>query len=166
MKALLVIGCLFLIMLKPSAQVTKASLQASGLTCTMCSKAVKSALEKIRFVEKVEVNINSQEYQINFIRGTKINLDDLNKAVKDAGFSIALLKVTAQFDKIKITKDELVKVGNQNFCFLNGDKVLLNGEKTVTLIDKNFLTTKEYKKYNSIIKQRANLGVRVYHVII
>lgn len=166
MKALLVIGCLFLIMLKPSAQVTKASLQASGLTCAMCSKAVKSALEKIHFVEKVEVNIKSQEYQINFVKGIKFDLDDLNKAVKDAGFSIASLKVTAQFDKIKITKGELVKVGSQTFCFLNGEKVLLNGEKTVTLVDKNFLTAKEYKKYSSIIKQKANLGVKVYYVII
>ena len=34
------------------SQVSKVSLQASGLTCSMCSKAVKSALEEVGFVEK------------------------------------------------------------------------------------------------------------------
>lgn len=161
---LLLIGAFFLIQ-KPGAHLTKASLQASGLTCAMCSKAVKSALEKIDFVQTVDVDIKRQEYHISFKRNDKIDLDDLNKAVKDAGFSIASLKITGQFDKIEIFKDKLVKVGNQHFRLLNGDMLLLDGEKTLKVIDKHFLTPKEYKKFNSAIKLKTNANDRVYLVM-
>ena len=40
-----------------SAQVQKVNLQASGLTCAMCSKAIYKAVSAISFVDTVFVNI-------------------------------------------------------------------------------------------------------------
>ena len=71
------------------SQFSKASLRASGLTCAMCSKAVKVALEKVSFVKEVKVNIKQQEYFIVFKENSKADFDQLKKAVEDAGFSIA-----------------------------------------------------------------------------
>src|SRR5215510_9623680 len=84
------------------AQFTKATLQASGLTCSMCSKAVKVALEKVPFVQEVKVNIKTQEYTIAFKENSKADFDELKKAVEDAGFSVASLKVTGNFSNLNV----------------------------------------------------------------
>ena len=60
MKSFFVIISIALFGLQSNAQFTNAALQASGLTCSMCSKAVKTALEKVPFVEKVQVNLKTQ----------------------------------------------------------------------------------------------------------
>ena len=41
-------------------QVTKVSIQASGLTCSMCSNAINKSLRSLDFVDKVDANIKIQ----------------------------------------------------------------------------------------------------------
>ena len=50
-KILIAFALLFFI--KTEAQVTKVSLQASGLTCSMCSNAINKALKSLDIVENV-----------------------------------------------------------------------------------------------------------------
>ncbi|HEX2533576.1 MAG TPA: heavy-metal-associated domain-containing protein, partial [Chitinophagaceae bacterium] len=131
------------------AQINGATLQASGLTCSMCSKAVKNALEKVPFVEKVLVDIKNQQYKLTFRSGTPLDFDGLSKAVEDAGFSVAALSVTATLPVQTLAKDQHVQIGNQYFHFLNGSGQALNGATTFTLVDKSFVLPKEYKKWSS-----------------
>jgi copper chaperone CopZ len=138
-----------------TAQVTKVSLQASGLTCSMCSKAVYNALEKVAFVEKVEVNIKTQEYTMSFKSSDAIVLDALVKAVEDAGFSVAGFKVTASVNPVTLRQDEHIKIGNQYFHFLNAGGKKLNGETTFTVVDKSFTSTKNFKKYSALSKKEC-----------
>ncbi len=162
-----------------TSQFTKASLQASGLTCSMCSKAVKVALEKVSFVQEVKVDIKSQEYSVFFKENADIEFDLLKKAVEDAGFSVASLKVTGNFSDLSISKDKHVQVAGKNFHFLNGNSQVLNGENTFTIVDKNFLSAKEYKKLSASSKMECvqtgkagnccsqegiSADARVYHV--
>jgi len=64
---------------------------------------------------------------------------------------------------------------------LNGNNEELAGEKTITIVDKNFLSAKEFKKYASAskhacvqtgkaddccTKEGVAANTRVYHVII
>lgn len=164
-----------------NAQISKASLQASGLTCSMCSKAVKIALEKVSFVEKIDVDIKNQRYNLQFKRGAKVNLDALGKAVIDAGFSVASLKVTADLESIKAAKDAHVSIGGQNFHFLNGTGQQLNGTTTFSVVDRSFVSAKDFKKHSAATKMECIRtgkaaaccaqddiaeGARVYHVII
>src|SRR3712207_483868 len=102
------------------AQVSKVSLQASGLTCSMCSKAVKEALEAVGNVAKVQVDIKNQQYNLTFKDPGSVDLDQLAQAVEDAGFSVASLKVTADLDSMKLEKDAHVQIANKKFHFLNG----------------------------------------------
>ena len=181
MKKMIMLGLVVMISLAAIAQFSKASLQASGLTCSMCSKAVKVALEKVSFVQEVKVNIKRQEYAIVFKEGSDIEFDDLKKAVEDAGFSVASLKVIGNFNDIKIEKVMHIKVGGQSFHFMNGDNQLLNGEQTLTVVDKNFVSPKEFKKYSAASKMECvqtgkaavccakdgiSADARVYHVTI
>jgi copper chaperone CopZ len=180
MKRVLIV-LLVILSVRAQAQVTKVSLQASGLTCSMCSKAVKNALEEVAFVDKVQVDIKNQQYNVTFKQDSKVDFDALNKAVQDAGFSVAALKITASVDNSKLAKDEHLKIGGQNFHFLNGAGQMISGNITFSLVDKGFVTAKEFRKYASMTKMpcvqsgrmakccssgEAPEGDRVYHVII
>ena len=163
------------------SQFSRATLQASGLTCAMCSKAVKVALEKVSFVKEIKVNIKQQEYAIVFKENSKADFDDLKKAVEDAGFSVASLKVTGNFSEVSVEKDKHIQLDGKNFHFVNSNTQLLNGEKTFTIVDKDFLSAKEYKKYSAAtkmeciktgkageccVKEGIQSEERIYHVII
>lgn len=164
-----------------NAQFSKVSLQASGLTCSMCSKAVKNAIEAVPSVEKVMVDIKNQQYNIKFKSAADINFDELSKAVEDAGFSVAALKVTAIVPDIKVEKDEHYLIGDKYFHFLNGYGKQLNGETTFSLVDKSFVSAKDFKKFSSSSKMKCvhtgkaaeccqkddiKQHTRIYHVII
>jgi copper chaperone CopZ len=149
-----------------NAQFTKASLEASGVTCSLCSKAIVKALEELPFVQEVKVDVKSQQYNLSFKKNSAVHFDDIQRAVEDAGFSIASLNVTGNFDKIKLKKDENIRIGDQTFNFLNGNNEILDGERTFTLIDKKFLTPRTFKKYSGAVKQNTVSNIRVYHVII
>ncbi len=153
------------------AQITKATLQASGLTCALCSKAVYKALSAVSFVEKVEPNIQQSTYELVFKKGASVDPDVLSKAVVDAGFSVSMLKLTAHFADVQVQNDTHITVNNQVFHFLNVPVQTLHGDKTITLLDKNFVTAKEYKKYGKSTAMKCYetgvmAGERVYHVTI
>jgi copper chaperone CopZ len=175
------IACLMAAGLSASAQIRTATLQASGLTCSMCSKAVKNALDKVPFVEKVMVDIKSQQYNITFRNDVAIELDALGKAVEDAGFSVAQLSVVADVQDLKAEKDKHVRIGDAYFHFLNATGQSLNGSTRFTVVDKAFVAPKNQKKYTGMSKMacvktgRASsccteeavpAEARIYHVII
>jgi copper chaperone CopZ len=181
MKAIILILMIAFAGLRSDAQFTKATLQASGLTCSMCSKAVKEALEKVPFVSKVMVNIKTQEYMLTLKQDGPLDFDALSAAVEDAGFSVASLKVTTELKDIKADKDAHVKIGDKYFHFLNGNGQTLTGTTSFTFVDKSFVTEKEFKKYSNASKMECvktgkaeaccresdvASGARVYHVII
>jgi copper chaperone CopZ len=181
MKSFFVIISIALFGLQSNAQFTNAALQASGLTCSMCSKAVKTALEKVPFVEKVQVNLKTQEYNLTFKANDAVDFDALAKAVEDAGFSVSALKVTADVNGLDVKKDTHLKIGNQYFHFLNAANQSLNGSTSFTLVDKSFVPAKAYKKWSTATKMECvqtgkaaacctSDGVagnaRVYHAVI
>jgi copper chaperone CopZ len=141
--------------LTSNAQISKGSLQASGLTCSMCSKAVKEALEEVSFVEKIMVDIKNQQYNITFKQGAEVDPDALSKAVQDAGFSVASLKLTANVEAVKLAKDEHIKIGNKFYHFLNGAGKELSGDVSFNVVDKGFVSDKEYKKHASLTKMQC-----------
>lgn len=181
MKSLFFFVLLFGLTYNSEAQVTKVSLQASGLTCSMCSKAVMKALEDVSFVDKVNVDIKNQQYNLSFKEKATVDFDALKKAVEDAGFSVASLSVTANVTDTKFERDTHIQIGNQYFHFLNAKNQQVNGIVVFTIVDKHFLPDKQFKKYSATTKMdcvqtgRAgkccaadNIGEqeRVYHAII
>ncbi len=180
MKSIFMMVLLSLSAFIVSAQQASVSLEASGLTCSMCSKAVLNALEEVDNVNKVRVDIKNQQYQISFTDDTKINFDALAKAVEDAGFSVANLKVTMEVPPTKLGKDEHVQIGSQYFHFLNAGNQQLEGKASFTLVDKNFTSAKNFKKYSAMSKMECvqtgktshccsseiQKDSRIYHAII
>jgi copper chaperone CopZ len=180
MKKILVILALF-IGLQSQAQFTSATLQASGLTCAMCSKAIYKSLEKLPFAGQVQSNIKESSFTIQFIKGVVVDLDAIKNAVTAAGFSLANLKVTAQFNGEEIKDDAHLKLAGENIHFVNVKPQTLSGLRTFQVVDKNFVNDKTYKKYagltrleciktgymqNCCLKDAAKSDSRIYHVTI
>lgn len=155
MKRFVVILIVFILSSSLRAQFNKATLQASGLTCAMCSNAINKALQALPFVTSVRSDIKNSAFEITFNGKSNVNIDALKNVVDDAGFSVAKLKLTGYFDGVKVANDQHVVINNNAYHFLNVSDQTLNGEKTITLIDKDFLTTREFKKYSSSTKFRC-----------
>ena len=163
------------------AQFTKATLQASGLTCAMCNNAINKALKVLPFVSSVKSDIKNASFDIAFKEGEAPDIDAIRIAVEDAGFFVAKLQMTGNFDNVAVKNDEHVVIGGKTFHFLEVNDQVLNGEKTLTILDKNFLTMKEFKRVSRATKmaclqsgKAANCCVkdgiaqdsRIYHVTI
>ena len=181
MKKLFFIAMIVAAGLSSHAQFTKATLQATGLTCAMCSNAINKALMEVPFVESVKSDIKNSAFNMVFKQGQQVRIDDLKKAVEDAGFSVGNLKVTGNFQQVKIENDKHVEIGKETFHFLNVSEQVLNGEQTIMVVDKNFLSSKQFKKFSSAtkmacvltgkaasccVKDGVSAEARVYHVTI
>jgi copper chaperone CopZ len=138
---------LMLIAVTSQAQFKSASLQAAGLTCAMCSKAVNQALGELSFIDSITPNIKNSEFVISFKKGVAMDPDQLMKAVEDAGFSVASLRLTGDFNNIKLEKDTHVNIEGKTYHFIKSSASTLDGEKTITVVDKNFVSSKDFKKY-------------------
>ncbi len=165
----LIIAVLFSFTL--NAQVTKVSLQASGLTCSMCSNAINKALKSLDFVDKVDANIKNSTFDVVIKPNTNVDFDKLKKKVEDAGFFVASFTATIQFDNVAIANDAYINVGANDFHFLNVKDQTLSGNKTIKILDKGFVSAKEYKKNNSFTKMPCyktgeENGKRIFHVTI
>lgn len=180
MKKLWILG-LVLLSTRAMSQFRSASLQAAGLTCAMCSRAINKSLEKLSFIKSVEPEIKSSTFTIVFKEGSQPDFDAIKNAVQEAGFSVAKLKVTADFHHLKVEKDAHVNIEGKTFHVLNGQGQTLNGEKTFLFTDKEFLTQKEFKKYagatqmsciqtgkagSCCVKEGIAANTRIYHISI
>ena len=144
------------------AQISKVSLQASGLTCSMCNNSINKSLKTISFVEKVTPNIKTSTFEILFKPGSQIDFELLKKKVEAAGFTVSNFVATVNFNKTPIRNDQSVKVGNTTIKILNARDQVLNGSKDVRIVNKGFVTGKEFKKSNYNLQS----GKDVYHATI
>ena len=110
------------------AQVNSVSLQASGLTCSMCSNAINKALKTLDFIQKVDADISTYTFIISFKPGS-------------------------------VVTNKPAVIQHKTFIFLNSKDQVLNGVRQVKIIDKGFVSAKEYKK-NALVASAP----QTYHV--
>ncbi|MDF2385163.1 heavy-metal-associated domain-containing protein [Nostoc ellipsosporum NOK] len=181
MKKLLFIAMVLFMGMSVQAQFSRAELQATGLTCAMCSNAINKALQQLPFVENVKVDIKSSIYKISFREGAAVSIDGLKDAVEDAGFSVGDLKLSGRFENVSVANDKHVQIGNETFHFLDIKDQVLNGEKTITVVDKHFVSPKKFKKISNATRMACvhtgkagscctrdgvKADTRIYHVTI
>ncbi len=177
----LMVAALLIASFAMQAQPVKVSLQASGLTCSMCSNAINKALKTLDFVDKVDANIKNSSFEVTFKEGTAIDFDKMKQKVENAGFSVAQFSATIHFDNVAAKNDNHFTTDGRSFHFLGIKDQVLNGDQTVRIIDKGFVTSKEYKKNGLFTKMECyktgtagdcckkdglGAGTRIYHVTI
>jgi copper chaperone CopZ len=147
-------------------QIQSVTLQASGLTCSMCSRAIYKSLQKVTSVSNVQEDIEHSSYHIQFSDPEKVSFENLKKAVQDAGFSVARMEVKANFNNVFVESDSSLRMNDFIFYFVDVNKQNLNGDKKLLILDKDFLLDKDRKKYARDYSSRpsTNGSERVFHV--
>jgi len=146
------------------AQFTKAELQVSGLTCSMCSKATEKSLKTLNFIGDIKADLNRNVFVITFRKDAPVNLALISKKVQDAGFFVNNLKATFNFDNIKVSNNAF-NYGGDTYRLVNGDNKSLAGPVAFTIVDKDFAPASVYKKYRSEIANTSGQG-HIYHIAI
>ncbi|MEO8794570.1 MAG: cation transporter [Daejeonella sp.] len=153
------------------AQFVKADVEVSGLTCSMCQLATQKSLKTLDFISDIKPDLNKNIYVLTFKKGAAVDLDMIKKKVKDAGFSVSKLVATFNFKDVKVSNDFHYKYGNDIFHFMNVPSKTLNGETKVTVINKDFISANDFKKFASQTKYACyKTGVmgdaKVFHLTI
>ena len=131
------IACSFWAFNIAHAQIKSAEVLASGLTCSMCSKAIFKALSKLDFVDTVKVNIETSVYQLNFKKEVPVKIEGIRDAVYDAGFAIAKLSITGDWKVKTAAKDiSFEDFGYQFKWQVKANKTLSNTQK-VSILNKD-----------------------------
>ena len=181
MKRLLLFFAVCFLFSTSFAQISKVTIQASGLTCSMCSNAINKSLKKLEYVDHVDANIKNSTFDVFFKPNAGISFDELKKKVEDAGFFVAKLEANVTFDHLSVSNDAHIELGGIMYHFLNVEDKIINGEKIIQILDKGFLTAKEYKKNARYTKMECyktgymgsccnkkapSSATRIYHVTI
>lgn len=127
-------------------QVSKVSLQASGLTCSMCSNSIYKSLKTVPFVDKVEPNIRTSTFEITFKNNSAVDFNKLRDKVEDAGYAVARFIATINFKNSPVKQDEATTIGNLKLRFVNVKEQSLDGERNVRILNKGFVPVREFKK--------------------
>jgi copper chaperone CopZ len=178
-KSLFFLGLLFSTSWS-TAQIQSAKLQASGLTCAMCARAVYKNLEALPFVRSIDTDLNGSAFLLSF-NEKPVDPDAIRKKVEDAGFSVADLMLTVMFEPTIIEADVHVALQGLLFHFVGGQKMEVKGRRNIRLVDRHFIPAKEAKKVQALTKlacystgmmdtccssQGSKLSGRVYHLML
>ncbi len=181
MKTIKIFIVLFVIAITSAstqAQITSVNLKANGLTCSMCSNSVEKSLRTIDYIADVKANLETTSFEITFKENAVINIDDLKNKVEAAGFSVGALVLNMNFSDVKVEKDTHVTVGNSLYHFLDGQSQTLSGAKQIKVVDKGYVSKKEYKTFAKKTKMECvktgytssccegGAGKRIYHVVL
>lgn len=129
-------------------QVSKVSLQASGLTCSMCSNAINKALKSLDFVSDVDADIKTYSFVISFKPNSNVDFDLIRKKVEGAGFAVSAFYANVNFNNIPVKAGAPVILQGKTFLFIDIKNQVLNGDKHIKIMDKGFVPAKEYKRNN------------------
>ena len=66
---------------------TKELLKVEGMTCQHCVKTITDALEKIAGTNKVAVDLDKKEVQVDY-NGEKTNLQEISDKIVEVGFEL------------------------------------------------------------------------------
>lgn len=161
------------------AQVQSVSIQASGLTCSLCSNAIRKALETVEAVQEVKANIKNSSFDVRFKPAAYVDFDLLKQKVEDAGFFVAHFEVQFQFEQVPVASDAHIRLNGYLFHVLNTAERTLEGKQHFQLLDKGFVSAKVFKKNASLTRMvcyetgktaacctssQMPEGERIYHI--
>lgn len=124
-----------------TAQISKAEIRATGLTCSMCSNAINKQLKSLPEVVNVETDLNTNTFTVTLKDDNTLSPKVFKDKFEKAGFFIGSLIVT--------TKSETIK--QAGFVVVNNASNT-NSEVQIQILDKGYVTEKEFKKLSKSFK--------------
>ncbi len=129
---------------KATAQISKAEIRATGLTCSMCSNAINKQLKSLPEVVDVETDLNTNTFTVKLKEGNTLSPKVFKDRVEKAGFFIGTLILTTKLETI-----------NQSTYVLINNVSNSSKEVKFQVMDKGYVTEREFKK---LLKSLKNLA--------
>lgn len=147
-KIFIIIATITLSMFNANAQISKAEIRAMGLTCSMCSNAINKQLKSLEGVAKVETDLNTNTFTVTQTENNSLSPKVFKESVEKAGFFIGSLIVTSNSDIIE----------NAEYILVN-ETDTASGEVKFQVLDKGYVTDKEFKKLSKSFKKIETYSV-------
>lgn len=135
-----------LVFANAEAQITKAEIVATGLTCSMCSNAINKQLKSLTEVDSVVIDLNTNTFVVHLKKEAIISPRILKEKVEKAGFFVGSMIVTMKFDNADISENNKIEKEGVALVIVDSNSKVLNGETKAKIMDKGYVTQKEYKK--------------------
>lgn len=154
---LIILICLFTV--QANAQISKAELIATGLTCSMCSNAINKQFKAMPEVENVTTDLNKNTFTINLKKGNTLSPKAFKDKVEKAGFFIGSLILTMPLDNVKAGDNLSYNAREATYVFVDTKPQTTQGEVKLQVLDKGFVTQKEYKKLEKSFSKYPSYAV-------
>lgn len=118
-----------------NAQISKAEIRATGLTCSMCSNAINKQLKSLAEVANVETDLNTNTFTVTLKAGNSLTPVAFKESVEKAGFFIGSLILT--IDAATVAKSPYIMVK---------ETANIPAEVKIQVLDKGYVVDKEFKK--------------------
>lgn len=128
------------------AQTTKVEIMATGLTCSMCSNAINKQLKSYTEVDSIGTDLNTNTFTVYFKKDQSLQPKVLKNAVEKAGFFVGSMVLTTKFHTDKIEDNTTLKVDDATYNFIDIKNPVAHAEAKYRILNKGFVTQKEYKK--------------------
>ena len=145
--------------IQADAQIIKAELVATGLTCSMCSNAINKQFKGMPEVENVTTDLNTNTFTINLKKGNDLTPKTFKDKVEKAGFFVGSLVLTMPFNNIKAADNLTYNFKDVAYIFVDTKPQTLQGEVKVRVLDKGFVTQKEFKKLEKSFSKYPSYAV-------
>lgn len=152
-KIIILLG--ILIAMNSNAQISKAEIVATGLTCSMCSNAINKQLKSLSEVDSVSIDLNTNTFVVYLKKEANVSPRVLKEKVEKAGFFVGSMIVTIDFENADIAENSKIEKEGMSLVIVDTKSKVLNGETKAKIMDKGYVTQKEFKK---ISKSLSNIS--------
>lgn len=142
MKNILITVITLFFAVQSEAQIVKAEIIATGLTCSMCSNSINKQLKSLAEVESVETDLNTNTFTVTIKSNTNVSPAIFKDNVEKAGFFVGSLVLSIDSNSLK------------NYINIEEKEIPTNKVVQIQVLDKGFVTDKEFKKLS---KKHKNL---------
>jgi copper chaperone CopZ len=133
-----------------NAQIMAAKVGVNGLTCSICTRSVEMSLRRLDFVDSVVMSLENTDGLVYF-KNSPINLEQIAKAVVNAGFSVRFVSIQLDLNDIQIEENGSFAFQGSNFIWMDYKKPSEKKPVWFKLIGEPFVPKSEMKNWRGKI---------------
>lgn len=149
-----------------TAQFNWVEIGVDGLTCSQCSRSVEMEIRKLDFVREVQMDLQHTQGKITFDPGTKVRIEKIARAVKEAGFSVRYLKADFSLDTAMLSGEDCLPFENRVYQIVKPHLPVPKGEVIFKFIGKDFLPKSEYREWQQQLIPKCQGAEKLFYVIL
>jgi len=134
------------------AEIKKVEVGIDGLSCPFCVWGLKQQMKGIKSIEKLEISLKKSLAHFTLKEDSLLNIEEIEGAVKDAGFSIRGIGIEAAGEITAYDGFPALKVSGSGQIFILSNFKKINPGAAV-LIDGSVHKHEKGKSYGLLIKK-------------